>query len=298
MRGSLAVLLALLCLPTWAGKAPAWAGEVVQAQFASATLGRSWEYNLYRPDGFDPARRYPVLYLLHGFGNTRAEWVEKGDIAAQADRLIASGAIPPCLIVMPSAGESWYIDRQERMETAFIHDLLPEIEAHQGGLAERQGRLIAGVSMGGYGALRFALRYPELFAAAALLSPAIYDPLPPPNSASRRSAAFMAGGTFDPGLWAADNWPTLLEPFSARRIAMPLFVVAGNEDELNIGGHVTGLARAWHARHWPGTFLILSGRHNFEMWRRVMPDALRFLFRQVTDPDTRMALSLARRRLR
>lgn len=290
MRWLLAALLLLL-------SRPAGAGEVLQLSFHSATLGRDWEYNLYAPTGYDPAaRRYPVLYLLHGFGNTRAEWVEKGHIAEQADALIAGGAIPPCLIVMPTAGQSWYIDRQEKMETAFIRDLLPEIEAHRGGLAERQGRLIAGVSMGGYGALRFVLRYPQLFAAAALMSPAIYDPAPPPNSASRRSAAFFTDGSFDPQLWEAYNYPTLLDQFRATGLMLPLFVAAGSEDELHIGGHVSNLARQWHERHWPGTFLILSGRHNFNMWSRVMPDALRFMFRQITDPDTRIATSLPHRR--
>jgi hypothetical protein len=77
---------------------------------------------------------------------------------------------------------------------------------------------------------------------------------------------------------------------------MPLFVAAGSEDELHIGGHVSNLARLWHERHWPGTFLIMSGRHNFAMWSRVMPDALRFLFRQITDPDTRLATSFPHRR--
>jgi len=275
------------------------AGEITPAQFHSATLGRDWDYNIYIPTGYSPATaRYPVLYLLHGFGNTRDEWIAKGGIGQTADRLIAAGTIPPCLIVMPSAGQSWYLDGPEKMETAFIHDLLPEIEARYAAQPGRQGRLLAGVSMGGYGALRFALRYPETFAAAALMSPAIYDPLPPANSASRRSAVFMTAGAFDPKLWQDNNYPALLDAYRASGRMVPLFVAAGNEDELNIGGHVTNLARLWNEQHWPGTFLVMSGRHNFEMWRRVMPDALRFLFRQVTDPDTRLLSSLQRHRLR
>lgn len=276
-----AILFALLLFAL-----PAQASEMVAARFHSATLGRDWDYNLYTPTGYAPATtRYPVLYLLHGFGNTRDEWVDKGGIAALADRLIAAGTIPPCLIVMPSAGESWYLDSAEAMETAFIRDLLPEIEAHRGGMAERHGRLIAGVSMGGYGALRFALRYPGMFAAAGLLSPAIYDPLPPPNSASRRSAAFMAAGAFDPALWQRYNYPSLLPKFRAAGRTIPLYVVAGADDELHIGGHVNELSRIWTTRHWPGTFLVLPGKHDFVMWRRVMPDVLGFLFRHLDDPD-------------
>jgi len=285
----------LLLLTAHAGQAGA--GEITPVSFHSATLGRDWDYNVYTPTGYAPAAaRYPVLYLLHGFGNTRNEWVDKGGIGQTADQLIASGAIPPCLIVMPTAGESWYLDRQERMETAFIHDLLPEIEARYATRPGRQGRLLAGVSMGGYGALRFALRYPEAFSAAALMSPAIYDPLPPANSASRRSAAFFTAGAFDPKLWQDNNYPALLDHFRATGRIMPLFVAAGNEDELNIGGHVANLARFWNEQHWPGTFLVMSGRHNFEMWRRIMPEALRFLFHQMPTPDIRLISSLQRRR--
>lgn len=289
----------LAVVGAWMLLAPAaWAGRIEPRSFFAATLGRAWEYNIYLPDGYDAgaARRYPVLYLLHGFGSDRNDWLIKGQIDRLADEMIADGTIPPCLIVMPSAGRSWYLDGIEPMETAFLKDLLPEIEGSFMANGEREGRIVAGASMGGYGALRLALGHPETFAAVALLSPAIYTPLPPSGSASRRSAVFATNGQFDPALWQALNYPTLLAHFQASNLAVPLFAVAGSEDELHIGGHVADLARVWHRNHWPGTFLVLAGKHNFAMWRRVMPDALRFLFRQITDPDTRLATSLPSRR--
>jgi S-formylglutathione hydrolase FrmB len=95
--------------------------------------------------------------------------------------------------VMPDAGTSWFVDAREKMESAVIDDLIPEVERTLRVLKSRDGRLIGGLSMGGYGALRFALKYPESFAAAALLSPAIYDPLPPPNSSARTVGVFGDG---------------------------------------------------------------------------------------------------------
>lgn len=295
MRAIASLLTVLLALTTTLARA----GEIVAVQFHAASLGRSWDYNIYLPDGYDATtNRYPVLYLLHGFGGDRDDWMVRGQIRRLADEMIATQTIPPCLIVMPSAGTSWYLDRGEPIETAIVRDLIPEVEAAFRADPQREGRLVAGASMGGYGALRFALRYPQTFAAAALLSPAIYTPLPPSGSASRRSDVFRSAGQFDPVMWQHYNYPSLIEEFRASGERVPLFVVAGSEDELNIGGHVADLARLWHQNHWPGTFLVLTGRHNFDMWRRVMPDALRFLFRQVADPEARLATSFPHRRAR
>ena len=125
---------------------------------------------------------YPVMYLLHGNNGTLNDWAALGRIQRTADGLIAAGEIPPAIIVMPDAGSTWYVDRKENMETAVIRDLIARRrEEFSRGVATREGRVVGGLSMGGYGALRFALKYPDKFAAAALLSPAIYEPVPPEN---------------------------------------------------------------------------------------------------------------------
>ena len=103
---------------------------------------------------------------------------------------------------------SWFVDRREKMETAVIRDLIPDVEKSFRTLRTRDGRLIGGLSMGGYGSLRFALKYPEMFAAAALLSPAIYDPLPPKNSGARRAPPF-AMPEFDEQAWRDLNYSKL-----------------------------------------------------------------------------------------
>jgi S-formylglutathione hydrolase FrmB len=188
---------------------PASASEIITREFRSATLQRSWAYNVYLPSGYERSSlSFPVLYLLHGNGGTRDDWVQKGRIQRTADSLIARREIPPTIIVMPDAGVSWYVDRREKMETAIIRDLLSDVEQNLRALKSRDGRLIAGLSMGGYGALRFALKYPEMFAAAALLSPAIYDPLPPSNSSARTVGTFGEPG-FDERVWKSLNYPAL-----------------------------------------------------------------------------------------
>src|SRR6202140_1717564 len=166
--------------------AAAWtalAGVVLTREFRSTALPRSWTYAVYLPTGYDTSDlRYPALYLLHGSGGNLYQWVNQGRIQQTADALIASGDIPPAVIVMPDGGTSWFVDRKEKMETAVITELIPDVEKSFRVLRSRDGRLVGGLSMGGYGAMRFALKYPEMFAAAALLSPAIYNPEPPENS--------------------------------------------------------------------------------------------------------------------
>ncbi|MFS4518163.1 alpha/beta hydrolase, partial [Delftia tsuruhatensis] len=156
----------------------AQAGSIEAAEFKSATLQRSWTYNVYLPTGYDAQSRlrYPVMYLLHGNDGQRNDWPVKGNLLRTVDQLIQNGEIPPAIIVMPDAGTTWYVDLKEPMETAFFQDLVPHVEKKYRTLTSRDGRVIGGLSMGGYGALRYVLKYPEKFQAAALLSPAIYNP--------------------------------------------------------------------------------------------------------------------------
>jgi enterochelin esterase-like enzyme len=104
--------------------------------------------------------------MLHGYSENENAWVSKGRINAVTDHLIASGDISPVLIIMPGSGDNGYLDLKEKIETAFIQDLIPEIERTFRVIPEREGWGIGGDSMGGYGALRFILKYPERFGAA------------------------------------------------------------------------------------------------------------------------------------
>jgi enterochelin esterase-like enzyme len=120
---------------------PAFASEIVTREFASDALGRKWAYEVYLPTPYQTSRaNYPVLYLLHGNNGTRSDWVVKGKIQRTADALIASGEIPAAIIVMPDAGATWFVDRREKMETALIRDLVPDVERNFRALRTRDGR--------------------------------------------------------------------------------------------------------------------------------------------------------------
>lgn len=128
------------------------------------------------PKGYDPAgtTRYPVLYLLHGgFGNY-TDWTTVG----QAEPLTAD---LPLIVVMPDGGQGgWYTNWSNygaggppEWETYHVEQLIPWIDAHYRTVADRSGRGIAGLSMGGFGTMSYAARHPDLFTAAASFSGAV-----------------------------------------------------------------------------------------------------------------------------
>jgi enterochelin esterase-like enzyme len=262
----------------------AHASDVVTFEFDSKTLARRWSYTVYLPDGYRTSElRYPVFYLLHGNAQKHTDWVVYGRIQPTADAAIASGKIPPTIIVMPDAGTTWYVDRKEKMETAFLEDLLPEIEARFRTIADRNGRVVGGLSMGGYGALRFALKYPEKFAAAALLSPAIYEPEPPQNSSARRVGVFGAP-EYDARVWQSLNYPSLLEAYFAKKQPVPMYIHSGDDDEYLIEADATKLYSLLRARGQPAELRIVDGAHDWGVWQNAIGEAMTYIYRFAARP--------------
>jgi enterochelin esterase-like enzyme len=277
-----AVLVLALLAVGLAGAA--MAGEIERVAVPSRVLGRSWPVLIYQPDpaAGEADARYPVVYLLHGANSDATSWVEQGHLAALMDHLIATRRIPPCLVVMPSVGNSWYLDGAEPIETAFVQDLVPWVDRHEPGAAERAERAIAGVSMGGYGAVHLALAHPELFDRVAALSPAVYVPEPPAQSAARRAAVFQRGGVFDPALWRHLNYPPLLDRLARGPWRVKLFVSAGTEDGLHTSIAGAILAQAWRAHGQPARYHAGPGHHDFALWRHDLVPALVFLLKGKT----------------
>ena len=127
--------------------------------FRSAALKRDAKYRIYLPHGYSvTARRYPVLYLLHGLYGDYRNW----DTLTQLSRYMAGRN---WIVVMPDAGNSWYVNStsqaDDRFDDYISHDLVQEIDRKYRTIQEREGRAIAGLSMGGYGAIKFALEGPK-----------------------------------------------------------------------------------------------------------------------------------------
>lgn len=183
----LRVLLAALAIAT------PQHGTVRTDSLWSSALGVVKHYLVYLPPSYatDPSRRYPVAYYLHGYAGNETNWVEQGHSDAAMDSLIAGG-MPEMIVVMPDGDNSWYTTwnslgnnavcrrdttRREPASTFCVpwphyddyiaHDLVDHIDSVYRTRADRAHRAIAGLSMGGYGAVELALEYPGVWSAAA-----------------------------------------------------------------------------------------------------------------------------------
>jgi putative tributyrin esterase len=145
-------------------------GRLREDAVTSAALGREMKYRVLVPEGYDSSlERYPVLYLLHGLGGSYTDWTTRSNVAEYSRTL-------PLIIVMPDGGNQWYTnaaDDSARFEDYITTDLPADVVAKYRTINSRYGRAIAGLSMGGYGALKLALKRPAGFAMVGSFSGAL-----------------------------------------------------------------------------------------------------------------------------
>ena len=146
--------------------------KMIDVTFHSAALNRDMPYRAILPANIAPNQKLPVLYLLHGGGGGFRDWSNYSDVAGYAERGL--------ILVMPEGNSSYYtnsVDRpQDRYEDYIVHDLIADVESRFPAAIGRAHRAIAGVSMGGFGAVVLALKHPDLFVFAGGLSSALDVP--------------------------------------------------------------------------------------------------------------------------
>jgi len=129
---------------------------------------------VYLPPGYDEGRlRYPVLYLLHGGGGDQADWTTFGQVEDILDRAHADDPDHALIAVMPDGRSGQWYDYEDgsyRFETYVLDHVIPYVDAHLRTIPDRRGRVIAGLSNGGYGTLHLAGKRPDLFVAAGAMS--------------------------------------------------------------------------------------------------------------------------------
>lgn len=159
-------------------------GNVVEVLFPSKSTNTSRRAFVYTPPGYsrEGNKRYPVLYLQHGWGEDETAWSNQGHANLIMDNLIADGKIKPFIIVM-----TYGITNQLRFghmrefridtfQTVLTDELIPYIDSHFRTLANRENRAMAGLSMGGMETHTITLNKPEVFSQYALLSGGLYTP--------------------------------------------------------------------------------------------------------------------------
>lgn len=233
-------------------------GTVRRHIFHCAVTGLEEVCLVYTPANFDSARKYPVLYLQHGYGENETGWVYQGHVARIADRLLHEGAMEEMLIVMADG-----MARRTRREREFelfprilLEDLIPFIEGHYPVLTDKWHRSMAGLSMGSYQTSRVTLTHPELFGWAGLFSGFLRSPWRDRDEAHlallNDNAAFNAAfRLFYRAMGTEDNY-------------FDRFL----EDDALLEGRSLDICR----RTFPGG-------HDWSTWRRCIHDFLPMLFR-------------------
>ena len=146
---------------------------LTQRIFHSKSVGTEVSYHVYLPPAYEAehGRRFPVLYWLHGTGGGIARVPM---IAARFDAAMKRGDLPPMIVIFPHGLPSgMWLDAKDGstpIESILIKDLIPHVDACLRSVASREGRLLEGFSMGGYGVARLAFRYPQMFAAVLMLA--------------------------------------------------------------------------------------------------------------------------------
>ncbi len=151
---------------TWKQDVPH--GVVSRIEYWSSTLGQKRVATVYTPPGYmNGAERYPVLYLVHGAGDSYDSWTSVGHAHLILDNLIAEGKAKPMIVVMPFGHTPDRPGGNLLANTDFgddlIRDLIPLVDRTFRTLADQPNRAMAGLSMGGSHTLRFGLTHPELF---------------------------------------------------------------------------------------------------------------------------------------
>jgi len=167
----------------------------------SRILKQVVHYCVYLPSGYEagaaehPPRRYPVLYFLHGLGDNEQTLFNSGGWTL-LDDLRNQHKMGDFLIVAPEGRRSFYInsaDGSVRYNDFFLREFMPHIEGKYRIRSGRGGRAISGISMGGYGALRFAFAHPELFAAVSAQSAALITESPQQLDTAQRAGTQLGG---------------------------------------------------------------------------------------------------------
>ncbi|MEJ2615226.1 MAG: alpha/beta hydrolase family protein, partial [Ignavibacteriaceae bacterium] len=245
-------------------------------------------YTIYLPFDYETSSRYyPVVYLLHGYTDNDMGWIQFGEANMTADKAIADQEIPPMILVMPDGGLSWYINNYNdsvRYEDFFFKEFIPYIESHYRIRTEKRSRGVAGLSMGGYGTLVYALKHPDMFAACAALSAGIRTEEEMINMNTEKWEKEF-GNVYGPDLkgrnritshYLANDPFNIIKTGDINKIkTVRIYLDCGDDDHLYKGNstfHI--LLRDLKIPH---EYRVRDGGHHWYYWRSGLKDALKFI---------------------
>lgn len=285
LRLTLPLLAFLVPISVFAQRDP----PVAEFELKSGLLGRSMNYRILYPVTYQYPdkrdKRFPVLYLLHGITGNSANWIEKTRLALYATHY-------DLFIVMVDGENGWYTDSAtvpaDKYESYILQDLMPDAEKRFRISKERDGRAVAGLSMGGYGAIKFGLKHQEMFALVASMSGAFgatsltEKELKEPGVI--RDSILQTFGPTASATRAGNDVFKLARELSDERIrALPfIYFDCGTEDFLFQSSR--DLAALFVERKIPHEYRHLPGNHSWQYWDRQIKEILKLTAERLAPP--------------
>ena len=266
---------------------PAQRPSVETVQFQSQLVNTKLPYNVILPPGYRASNttRFPVLYLLHGWGGHYTDWVTRTNVADYAAQY-------RMIVVMPEGNDSWYVDSggvaSDKYETYLLKELIPDVDRRFRTIQARYGRAVAGLSMGGYGAIKYGLKYPASFVFAASISGAF--------GVTRYTQTEMGGSNWEPFLRtfgpadsetrkANDVFEIARELSSARVAALPYFYFdCGTEDAGQHFNPNRELSQIFIEKKIPHEYRELPGGHSWAYWDQQVQEVLQIAATKMRAP--------------
>jgi S-formylglutathione hydrolase FrmB len=251
-------------------------------------MGRAVRYCALLPASYDASaksgRRYSVVYYLHGLGDNEQSLVNLGGWNI-IENLQERGRIGEMIFIAPDAGRSFYVnsrDYRQPYEDFFFREFLPAIERKYRIRRERASRALLGISMGGYGALRYAFSRPQMFSAVAAHMPALIEKIPPGMTDARMLGPRFGflndvfGRPFDRAMWERASPFTLLRNAGSLN-GLKIYMDCGRSDEYGFDAGTQALSHALTAKKIPHEAQIRPGGHSWLFVGEHLDKSLEFL---------------------
>ena len=262
------------------------AQQVEYKSFTSKVLGRELRYGVYLPPSYaaSPGKKYPVLYFLHGLFEDETRWSTRGGTDQIMNRMIADGKLGEFIVAIPYGGTSFYTntrDGSEKWEDAIVTEFVPMIESTYRVNASRANRGISGTSMGGYGALKIAMKHPDLFGSASAHSAVLLEDLSAAKISAGRLQRFQAlfnkiyGINQDLTYWEANN-PMTLAKDTKKLNGLKLYFDCGTEDDYGFEVGAKQLDEMLTRAGYPHEAHLYPGGHGWDYAMKHTNEALLF----------------------
>jgi putative tributyrin esterase len=254
--------------------------KVKDFKLASKLMNREMPYKVIFPPtyGIADTKRFPVVYLLHGLFGHFDNWAEKTKLTDYAKDY-------EYIIVMPEGNNGWYVDSvsvpNDKYETYIVDELINEVDKKFRTIADKQHRAIGGLSMGGYGALKFGIKYPDKFILAGSFSGAVaiasFKTKENLSQGMLRNSVIATFGDADTDTKKSNDIFKIIAEMPKDKVsALPfLYVDCGTEDELGLLTANKQFVDILTRQNVPHEFRQLPGKHNWKFWDSQVNEFLR-----------------------